>query len=166
MKRKNTSILFLLVLFGLVSAAQADLTWSPNAVTLNIEEIKTIQIYSDDPALHSYDVTMGADWETGDAAQITDVTPLFLAGDLASTSLLAPGWWDLHSGWSDVAPISVLGDHWDVSIEGLTVGSYSLNSDIYGNAGANHILSITVVPEPMTIGFLGLGTVFLIRRRR
>ncbi|MGA1979664.1 MAG: PEP-CTERM sorting domain-containing protein [Sedimentisphaerales bacterium] len=169
MKRKNISILFLLILFALVSAAQANLTWSPtNEITLNVGEIKTIQIYSDNPGLRSYGVIMGADWETSDAAQITDVTPLELAGDLAFAGVLeSPGWWYLHSGWSDVGPISVWGDHWDVSIEGLSVGTYSLNSDIYMIAGTeNDVLSITVVPEPTTIGLLGLGAALLIRKKR
>jgi hypothetical protein len=169
MKRKNTSILFLLVLFGLGSAAQANLIWSPtNAITLNVGEIKIVQIYSDDPALGYYDVIMGANWLTGDAAQITDVTPLFLAGGYAYASPHpAAGWWYLHSEWGDLRPISVWGDHWDVSIEGLSVGSYSLNSDIHKTAGTeNDVLSITVVPEPTTIGLLGLGAVLLIRKKR
>jgi hypothetical protein len=167
MKRKNTLVLLLLTVFGLGSVAQANLTWSPDVVTLDIGQTKTVQIYSDNPALHFYNVTMGADWETGDASEITDVTPLYLAGDLAYASpLTSPGWWYLEAGWSGVGPISVWGDHWDVSIEGLTAGSYSLNSDIYGGAGANDILSITVVPEPMTIGLFGLGAVLLIRRKR
>ncbi len=169
MKRKSTSVLVLLVLSALWSAAQANLTWSPtNEITLNVGEIKTIQIYSDNPGLRSYGVIMGADWETSDAAQITDVTPLELAGDLAYAGVLeSPGWWYLYSGWSDPAPISVWGDHWDVSIEGLSVGTYSLNSDIYMIAGTeNDVLSITVVPEPATIGLLGLGAALLIRKKR
>jgi hypothetical protein len=77
-------------------------------------------------------------------------------------ALIVPGWWGL-TVWPEGLPA---GTHWEVSIRGMAEGSYSLNSDYYEDAGSNDILSITVIPEPMTLSLLALGVLTLLRKRR
>ena len=164
--KKEFIFLCIIVVGVLSSPLYADLVWHLNGnhineLTLDVMEIETVQLYCNDPTARAYDVTMGNSAST--IADITQVTPLYLAGDWAYASPSDPDWWNLHCDWNPLypQPISVWGDHWDVTIKGLSPGSYSLNSDYYGAQGANDILSITVIPEPCSILLLGLGGLVL-----
>ncbi len=164
--RKEFSLLFIIVVGILATPLYADLIWqsggaSIDELTLEPLQVVIVQLYCNDPAAREYDVTMGNDASL--VADITQVTPLYLAGDLAYVSG-GPDWWNLHCGWSGVSPISVWGDHWDVIIEGLSQGNYLLNSDYYGVQGINDILSVVVIPEPCSILLLGLGGLALMMR--
>ena len=157
--------LALILVLGIASKASGALTWSADVITLDIDELEVVQIYSDIPQMHDYIVLMGNDASI--VAEITDVTPLYLAGDLATATDFSNGWWSLANGYSEQQwPISLWGDHWDVSIRGLGVGDYSLHSDYDEYEGSDDILSITVVPEPTTVLLFGLGGLVLLRKRR
>lgn len=157
--------LALILVLGIASKASSALTWSTGVITLDIDELEVVQIYSDIPEMHDYIVLMGNDASI--VAEITDVTPLYLAGDLATADDYGDGWWSLANGYSEQQwPISLWGDHWDVSIRGLAVGDYSLHSDYDEYEGSDDILSITVVPEPTTVLLFGLGGLVLLRKRR
>lgn len=76
-----------------------------------------------------------------------------------------------YDGWFEVivaslnpsAPV-VAGDHIVANITGVAMGETVLN--LYADDGATLLDSIpVVVPEPMTIALLGLGGLFLRRRR-
>ena len=66
---------------------------------------------------------------------------------------------------ADLSPPSAIqsGDQYDVTIQGYVTGTFGLDSDDYGT---NDILEVTVLPEPMTVALLGLGGLFLLRRRK
>ena len=77
-----------------------------------------------------------------------------------------------YDGWFEIivaslnpsAPI-VAGDHIAAIVTGVTEGTTALN--LYADDGATLLGSaqVTVIPEPMTIALLGLGGLFLRRRR-
>jgi len=126
----------------------AELSWRQNGSPLDElilvpGESVTVQLYNDDPVARQYDVTMGNG--ASSVADITSVTPLELAGDLAYAVPGSPDWWYLHCAWhpSTPAPISVWGNHWDVTIEGIAPGSDTFSS---GTTGDYSTLLVTVIP--------------------
>ncbi len=170
--RKEFSFLYIILGGMLASPLYADLFWKQNGlaideITIEPLQIITVQLYCDNPTASFYNVMMGND--ASSVADITQVVPLSLAGDRAYASAGAPDWWSLHCEWNPATPrpISLWGNHWDVIIKGLSVGNYSINSDYHGDGGqgSNDILSVIVTPEPCSILLLGLGGVFLRRRR-
>jgi len=154
--------LALIVVLNMVSVANAALTWDVDSITLDIDEVEVVNIISDNSS--PYTVSMGNDAST--VAEIVNAISLLsgLYPEIQTTAIEGPpGWWQL-TVWSEgVIPP---GSHWEVVIIGLAEGSYSLNSDYYEDAGSNDILSITVIPEPMTISLLALGVLALLRKRR
>ena len=53
------------------------------------------------------------------------------------------------------------GTHWDVTLLARNLGSWSVHSDMDEQAGADHTLTVNVIPEPagfllLTAGILGL----------
>ena len=155
--------LALIVVLNMVSVVNAALSWNVDSITLDIGEVGVVTIISDNSS--PYDVAMGNDAST--VAQIMNViSPLSVPYPEVQTTAIEgppPGWWQL-TVWSEAVIPS--GTHWEVGIIGLAVGSYSLNSDYYETAGSNDILSITVIPEPMTLSLLALGVLTLLRKRR
>jgi len=150
--KTRTTIAFLLLLLGFTCVSTARLYWDPDVfIDMEVGDVTTVSIWSDDPEMHSYTLTMGADWETGDAAEISYVTPLELAGDMAEAQELPGGWWSLTAGWSGDIPADVSGPHWEVTIKALRSGGYKLNSDSGEDAGENDELWVFVevhdVPE-------------------
>jgi hypothetical protein len=73
------------------------------------------------------------------------------------------GWWTVMAKDLE-APITIAsGNQYDVTVKGLATGTFGLDSD---NLGTNDVLEITVIPEPATIALLGLGSLFMLRRRK
>ena len=161
---KRTILLGFVMSFCWTIPASAALTWYlDNApieqVTLKVGEIVKVRLYSDIPSYHQYDVTMG----TGvpiipDAVHgvgLKAIEPLFLAGDLAEVQpLVGAVNVILHCEWSDPAPVSHWGEHWEVTLKGLLLGDFSVHSDWGQDEGPDDILTVTVVPEPSTFVLL------------
>ena len=159
-------LLIVLLVFGLASVANATvLSWSTNTVSVGIGSSVVVQLTADDAT--GYDPKwVGADAST--VAEISAISALTAAGpdsqvkDPAATTWA--GWWTVMA--LDLDPTSggavAAGDHFDVTIDGLALGTYNIGADTYGT---NDILAITVVPEPMTLMLLGLGGLFLRRRK-
>ena len=76
-----------------------------------------------------------------------------------------PGWYQFTvASFTPSNPV-LAGDHIDVRLLGIGEGTTVLN--LYASDGVEVLdtAQITVIPEPMTIALLGLGGLFLRRRR-
>jgi hypothetical protein len=128
---------FFLVLL-LSSTANAALTWSKDGICLNGSQRVSVQIYSD--SNEPYEVWMGN--EPSIVAEITDVVPYPDAGDAVVTDPAGttyPGWWLLRS------ENNMRGVHWEVTIQGLYIGTDVIYTDLYEAAGANDMLTINLI---------------------
>jgi len=158
-------LLILMLVIGMTSAANAALTWSVDEITIDLASpTAVVQIISDTTDAYT-EIWAGADASL--IAEITSMATLAGAaegGAVASSAYL--GWWVIEA--VDFTPPSdiAVGDHFDVTLTGLSLGTYVISTDSYGGAGLDDLLTITVVPEPMTIALLGLGGLFLLRRRK
>ena len=161
-------LLVLALVLGLASVASAALTWSVSSVSVGLNESATVQISSSTATTYAG----GPAWVGNDAstvAEITGISALAAAGGNAAiqdpTATTWAGWWTVNALDTEEPFTIASGNQWDVTIKGLAVGSYVIGSDFYASAGANDSLTITVIPEPMTIALLGLGGLFLRRRK-
>jgi hypothetical protein len=164
-------LLILMLVLGMTSTASAALTWSTSALTMNPTDVVTVQIHgSTDLPYPGGPAWVGNDPSPGGVASITSISALANAGGDAEvsdpTATGWPGWWTINA--LDVtAPFTIApGAQWDVVITAAAAGTYVIGTDSYGSDGADDLLTITVVPEPMTIALLGLGGLFLMRRRK
>jgi len=150
--------LALIVVLNMVSVVNAALSWNVDSITLDIGEVEVVNIISDNSSSYT------AIWMGNDASTVAEIVNVisFYPEDAEIDIEGPPGWWVLTLVLEGLPA----GTHWEVSIRGLAEGSYSLNSDYYGAAGSNDILSITVIPEPMTLFLLALGVLTLLRKRR
>ena len=164
-------LVLLALVLAMASIAGADLTWSVDTLTLQVAESQTIQIVSSDTGSYT-SVWVGADPSPTGVAKITGMTMLpaaaeggYLDDGPTPGGTGYEGWWQIEA--VDFNPPSdiLAGPHFDVTILGMAVGTYVIGTDEYGGAGANDYLTINVVPEPMTLGLLGLGGLFLRRRK-
>ena len=133
---------------------------------INIGESITILVNNSDDGAY-------AGWLqiTDQAVADYDGDPVFTAaGDTAGQSIMElyvddPGWYTFTVSSLDPANPIVAGDHIQVNIVGISEGSSVLG--LYDSDGVTLLDSATVnvIPEPMTIALLGLGGLFLRRRR-
>lgn len=108
---------------------------------------------------------------TDQAVADYDGDPVFTAaGDTAGQSTMEvyapdPGWYTFTVSSLDPENPIVAGDHIQVNIVGISEGSSVLG--LYDSDGVTLLDSATinVIPEPMTIVLLGMGGLFLRRRR-
>jgi len=156
-------LMILLLVLGIASVSNAAyvLTWSADTLTLNIDETKVVTISSStaDP----YGVWAMNDVST--VAEVTAVSALANAGGNAAATkdyMGYTGWWYLEAMDVSEPFTTAAGAQWSVSIKGLAEGTYNLSTDAYGT---DDVLAVTVVPEPMTLVLLGLGGLFLRRRK-
>ena len=161
-------LLILMLVLGITSAANATvLEWSTNAITIDLgDPVAVVQLIASD------DQPYAAKWVGNDPsaiAEITSISALTAAGpDAVVKDPSVTGW----AGWWTVEALDFDPTTWDVSagsqytvtITGLAEGVYTIDSDSY--SGTNDVLTITVIPEPMTVALLGLGGLFLLRRRK
>jgi hypothetical protein len=160
-------VLALLLVLGWASGASAALTFVDVPTDpINIGESIAITLNN------SEDGSYGGWLEiTDQAVGDYDGDPVFTTtGDPAGGSSLTtyveyPGWYEFSVASTDPANPIVAGDHLVINIAGLSEGTTTLN--LYASDGTTLLesASITVVPEPMTIALLGLGGLFLRRRK-
>ena len=162
-------LLILMLVLGMTSAANAVITWSVDEVTIDItvDPTAVVQLVSDS-GLSYTGVWVGADPSPLGVAEITSMTILPAALDGSAVPTAYAGWWQIEGldFNPDDAIVVTPGNHFDVTITGLVEGTYTLGSDFYNTVGDNASLLVTVIPEPMTIALLGLGSLFLLRRRK
>ena len=154
-------ILVLMLVLGITSMASAGLTYNVSSVSIGIGESTTVQLVSSDGA-------MGQVWLkdlTNAIYEVTAITPLANAGDDATSSLYTSGSWAKATILDSGEPFNnAAGNVFDVVILGIGAGTGYLDSDYYATLGANAPLTV-IVPEPLTVGLLGLGGLFLRRRK-
>lgn len=159
-------VLVLMLVLGMASMASAGLTWSQSSITLTVGEVGTVQLVSSDGA-------MGKVWTIADLGVAgLAVSPLANAGDDASAAVYDTSPASSYYGWAyaeildSAAPFNnAPGNVFDVTLTGAAEGMFTMTSDYYSSLGAGDSLMVTVIPEPMTIGLLGLGGLFLRRRK-
>jgi len=161
-------LLILMLVLGMASAANATaITWSTGALTLNINETAVVQLVADDAITYSSPKYVGYSPATPSLGTITGMVALAAAGGDAEVQNPSqtgyPGWWTIFS--KDLAtPFTIAsGSQYSVTVKGLATGTFGLDSDDYGQ---NDVLEVTVIPEPMTVALLGLGGLFMLRRRK
>ena len=160
-------VLVLALVLGLASAASADLTLV-DVPTDPISIGDTIAITLNNSEDGSYSGWLEI---TNQAVADYDGDPVFTAaGDPAGNSGLTtyvayPGWYQFDVASFDTGNPIVAGDHLVINIAGVSEGTSVLN--LYASDGVTLLdsASITVIPEPMTIALLGLGGLFLRRRK-
>ena len=153
-----------MLVLGIASMASAGLTYNVPSVTLGVGESITVQLVSSDGAMNT--AFLG-----GGGAGVFDViaiSPYPAAGDDAYYYIYTSGPW---IGWAsatiyDAAEVfnNAAGNVFDITILATGLGTGYLDSDYYSTLGANSPLTVNV-PEPLTIGLLGLGGLFLRRRK-
>jgi hypothetical protein len=165
-------LLVLMLVFGLTSAANAavvglsvDGSTVTTAAEIDIASptiiLSVVSDTDDHPWLMEVSVAM-AD------ATLGAPTPTSNAGGLADyVDYSGGGLWDYELSTAG-SPGSVLkGQQWTMNLTALG-GLGSVFTVSLGEYGATPVSTIdfTVVPEPMTIALLGLGSLFMLRRRK
>ena len=151
------------LVFWISLLASAGLTWSQNEITLGAGQTVTVQLITSDGAT-------GKAWMAGDLTIASyTITPLPNAGDDASAYVYTTG---SYAGWGyvdivELPLIFVPGPVFDVTFTGVSIGTITMSSDYYSSFGAPDYLTIirAAIPEPLTIGLLALGGLFLRRRK-
>ena len=160
-------ILVLLLVLCVASMANATtLSWSQSSIDITIGTTAVVQLIADDAQ------GFNEKWVGNNAsstANITGVAALAAAGldaVVVESPLSYVGWWTVVSQ-DMVAPFDSVaaGNQYNVTITASALGTITFDSD-YGTGG-NDVLTVNVVPvpEPMTIALLGLGGLFLRRRK-
>jgi len=170
-KRREVMIgLSVLLVLALVSVSNATLSWTvvdQDGGDVEIGDIVLISVSSIEGEESTWGVYLDPTSEYPSNAQLQTATILPAAGQQRSVTGADPGpghdYTSLQNGPSVPGP----GLYSTVEFVGLALGNYDvILTD--GGSGGNELAraSINVVPEPATIALLGLGGMFLLRRRR
>lgn len=166
-------LLVLMLVLGLASAANATVSLSIDGVNptdgtedidITISSTITLSILSDDDqpwmmevSVLTADATLGAPSVTAAAGGLAKYT------DYSDATL-----WDYEIITGGVEPdYPTAGVQWTMSLTALGALDDVFTVDLgpYGGAVVSSI-DFTLIPEPMTIALLGLGSLFLLRRRK
>jgi hypothetical protein len=158
--------LIVLLVLGLTSVANAALSWSLSEVIVDVDVGPEVITINSDNALPYSEA-----WINDEAgAVIQSIVAMPSAGDGAVVkdpdASGYPGWWTVEG--ADFNPDDGAlesGAQYDVTLMGTQdqiSNTYSVFLDTYG---ANEELAVTIIPEPMTLMLLGLGGLFLRRRK-
>jgi len=169
---KMKKLLVLLMVLGLVSSAQATLTLNLTASTIAVPGgTTTLTVSSSDTSnwvgdlilsedLVNWTTPAAADWTTGTASGIGNIgTVLYNYYGHAATQIQVAS--NLTN--TDVAA----GTQFSIVLSAVQAGTIyiDLQDDTTYAELANGPLTLVVTPEPMTMALLGLGGLFLRRRK-
>lgn len=155
-------LLILALVFGMTSAASAALSLG-GATEVGVGETAIVTVSSDDTAgwfgYIGYDAGVTGMVATSNAGSDSYVTP----DPYGYTGYFEIQAADMSDPFDSVQP----GVQFEISVLGGVLGEvYTIDR---WNAAWDTVLEsvqVTVVPEPMTIALLGLGSLFLLRRRK
>jgi hypothetical protein len=160
-------ILILLIFLGLVTSAQATLSLSLNKTAIAVGETVVASVVSNDTSSWTNDFVLSEDlvnWTIPIVAYYSGSWTITGAGSSASALR--------ETGYENVAYcLSAAGNpqpgtQFSINIIGVQTGTIYIglqNPVTYANVTAP--LTLTVIPEPMTLALLGLGGLFLRRRK-
>jgi hypothetical protein len=157
-------ILALALVLAMASFADATLTMTIDYTTRNISEVAVITIVSDVSTNATWGVYLDPTSVYPTNARLQNATILAAAGSTGSVT--SGGTPTSGNNYASGGGGRAAGNWSTVQFVGLTVGTYTI--DLYNPAGGAQAATgdIVVVPEPATIALLGLGGMFLLRRRR
>ncbi len=162
-------LVLLALVLGMASMASAALTWSADSVTVDIGNTLTVEVISDSAEAYPNGVAWIGSYDNNGYGDITGITATAAAGgDYEIQDPVASqfeGWWTVLAKDSSEPFTVAPGTQFNVTIIGLAAGQYTLRLDDAENAGPADNLAVTVTPEPMTLGLLGIGGLFLRRRK-
>jgi hypothetical protein len=164
-------LLVLLMVLGLVSSAQAALSLSLSATTVLTGGTVTVTISQDNQAFWDGYIILSEDtynWADPTLASWNDSIVTGGIGNLGFINPVSgyPGVYGTNVASNQVPNDVVAGDMFTISIlAGTTAGTTYLAVE---DGSYNYLISdvaLQIVPEPMTIALLGLGGLFLRRRK-
>ena len=162
-------LLILVLVLGIASTASAALSLADSALTVTINTTVAFNVDGD--------TASNIDWYVGNVPGKADVTGMVLdsSGNAGPNAYVneSPygynGYWELGSKDDDPDTWDIIaGTQFNGTITvGGTTGTYSiyLYDSGWTSTGVKDTLALTIVPEPMTIALLGLGGLFLRRRK-
>jgi len=171
-------LLVLLMVLGLATTAQAGLQLILSSPTVGIGQDVTLSVSSDTagaPGIWQGGLILSEDlvnWTTPAAAAYDETPPgavtiLPAAGDLGS-AVYVPGYegivYRLNAAGTSILPAS--GVQFTIKIKGMALGDIGIGlQDLTYYSDMALPLTLTVSPEPITLALLGLGGLFLRRRK-
>ena len=151
------------VSFGVIAPVASDYTATLSGTTLTISGPALASGVSVNPGF--YDLTDTSMWSGG--VELGSPTTAGSLADIAPYSSSSDGYgvdcWGGSTGLEVPAHPAQAGDWFTVTVTGLSVGDSLDVEDV--SDGYKSVGTITVLPEPMTIALLGLGGLFLRRRK-
>jgi hypothetical protein len=166
---KMKKLLVLFIVLGLAASAQAALTLSLSATTVAVNGEVTFSVISDDTTNWIGDAILSENvgaWSDPIAASyVGNWAWTVHAGDGAQAPYTQVGVARLAAGGTTVLPTA--GTQFSVNIKGVQAGTIyvDLQDDSTFAEMANGPLTLVVTPEPITMALLGLGGLFLRRRK-
>jgi hypothetical protein len=159
-KMMKKVLVFALVL-GLAGIANATVSLVPSAATINVGDTVTISVVSD--TADNYGGWL--ELVNNGIGTFGDLMILPGAGADATKDFSFDPWWVFEGkSFNPAAPV-VAGNQFTIDFTASAEGLASITLYEFDGATPIQTVGIDVVPEPMTLGLLGLGGLFLRRRK-
>lgn len=158
-------VLVVMLVLGLVSAANAALTLKPGGASVDVGKSMAVLVNSSAGGAYQgwLEIVNPA------IADFDNAPAILAAGNTGGNSSMTAypefgAWYNFTIASLDPAKPILAGDHVQINIKGIAQGKTVLN--LYADDAATLLdtKDITVVPEPVTLVLLGLGGLFLRRR--
>ena len=158
-------LVVLMLVLGVASIATAGLSFTTDAVTIGVGETVTVGIESD---VDAFAWTGYVGYTPGNAV-LTGMVATAAAGPDATITADPYGYAGYYKIEAlDFAPPSdiLAGVQFNADVTGVAEGTYTVYlMSPWAATGIQDTLAVTIIPEPITIGLLGLGGLFLRRRK-